>query len=261
MKCVNCDFTREEDFAFCPLCGTPGGANFIEKAREIIKSGSFLAVCILYSLSTALSLAVGSVNVITILFSVFLWLSYSAAKSGGDFGGQLRNVSGTVYAHYVIMNVAGICLIVGGVLTAVAGAFVRIPFEELFNKLFETIGSISNTSLIAEVPSFPDEFSLFIFITVGVSFVIYGVIFLLLNHFFMKNVHRLAKSFYMSVQSGNMHLEKVAVVRDWLIAMGVILCLSTALCIFTAPLAALSAGCSVAVSFIVVSIINKYLTK
>ena len=53
---------------------------------------------------------------ISILITVFLWLTYADAQKGFANEKHLQFISGTVYAQYVIMNVVSAILIVCGVL-------------------------------------------------------------------------------------------------------------------------------------------------
>ena len=258
MKCVNCDFTHEENFDFCPQCGAPSELNFAERIRGIVTSNGFLAICVLVTAATALSLFAKSINIIYILLSVFLWLSYSAAKSGGNFGEQLRNVSGTVYAQYVIMNVASIIVMVCGVISAGLSILVgALPIEELKQALADSV----TIDVPFEIPEITAEIAGIVVLVMGIVFVIIGVLMLIINVLSYKNIHRFAKSVYQSVLSGTAVIEKTTTAKNWLLVLGIFGAISAVTSIFASPLVALGTGCSAAAMFVAVWMINKYLTK
>ena len=119
MKCNNCSFESEQDFAFCPNCSAPAGepvsvsepiVNPVgERVMAALKDKMFLAICVLLTVASAIStFSGGGIPAIIILHTVFLWIAYSKVQKNIVDTKQLRNLSGTVYAQYVVLNVLSI---------------------------------------------------------------------------------------------------------------------------------------------------------
>ena len=106
MKCNQCGFEAAQDSLFCPQCGermvqdASGRSGFADQLLPALKDPLFLVVCILLSISCLLSLSAGSVPLIDILITVFLWLTYAQARKDIADAGHLRCVSGALYAQY-----------------------------------------------------------------------------------------------------------------------------------------------------------------
>ena len=132
MKCIKCGFESAEDFNFCPVCSepqTPVESVSINPAADVVmpalKDNLFLAICILITIYCGLALVSGTLPLIQVLTTIFLWLVYSQSKEGFVSENHLRNVSGTVYAGYVINNVVfgiiAFCgIIIGGLFSLIA---------------------------------------------------------------------------------------------------------------------------------------------
>lgn len=222
MKCINCEYEHEEAFEFCPICGTAQCGGFGDRVRAVVGSKAFLAICILITAAAALPLfsfsTVSLIDVLQILYVIFLWLSYSAAKKGGDLGGNLRLVSGAVYAEYIIVNVVSIIFMVGGVLfAAVSPIMSSIPYDTLMEEVEIAIDGMPADIMLPELTS---ETVGTLFLALGIGFVLVGALILVLNILSLKKIHRFAKSVYTSVQSGVPALEKVSAAKNWLMVIG-----------------------------------------
>ena len=76
MRCMNCGFESEDNFAFCQRCGAAAPEIAPEnpaadRVFACLKDGLFLAVCILLTCSAALQLLGGGLPVIPILAAIF----------------------------------------------------------------------------------------------------------------------------------------------------------------------------------------------
>ena len=219
MKCMNCGFEAAETFDFCPNCGretafaepvslNPAADGIVNALRDKL----FLLICILMSVSTVFVLAQGTVNVINILLCVFLWLVYASAAKGEANVTQLRNVSGTVYAYYILVYVVcGIFLVVGGLLSLFAVG--NKAFADMLINAVEESGIMSQAAKILGA-AFGIVFSLI--------FVFVGIIGIVVNTLAIGKIHRFAKSVYMSADFGELRLEKVAAAKNWLLAFGIL---------------------------------------
>lgn len=253
MRCTNCGFESSEYFAFCPKCGAKSSEetpiNYAaDKVCSLFKDRLFLALCILFTCAGVLSWGNIGIPWIVILVSIFLWICYADAKNGIANVQHLRYLSGTVYANYVIFYIIGaICMVVGTIM--------------LINMMFEK--EISPYAALS--------------IEVAITFLVIGVIVLLINVFALRKIHRFLKSLYLGVMHGNTDFYKVCKVRESLIFCAVVIGIpEVALMVsyFFATsffddmltsavtfLAIASPGCLAAVFILAAILINKYFIK
>lgn len=221
MKCANCGFENMQDFSFCPSCGAPvcevAPANdAVKKILQALKDPLFLVLCILVSVSCFFTLITSGPDVISILFTIFLWLTYAQARKDIADPKYLRYVSGTLYAHYVLINVAAIFTIVIGVLLA---AFANTILDStVVNALFaELEGELPAEAMAYIYPLLTSGLLTLVF----VAFIAAGVGILLINLFSIRYIHRFAKSVYKSIEAGTLTLKHVNAARVWLYIFGI----------------------------------------
>ena len=131
MKCNNCGFESEQEFNYCKQCGAPINIGQVQpvslnpaadRILPALKDKLFLTMCILFSAACVLNMALDGIPAITILFTVFMWIVYADARKGIVNERHLRNISGTVYASYILGNVVSILfLVVGGLMAFIMG--------------------------------------------------------------------------------------------------------------------------------------------
>ena len=73
-----------------------GTAGLVNQIRLFLQDPLFLALCILYSIHTGLSLISGDLPLLSILMTIFLWLFYSQGRNGLVAPNYIRCISGTV---------------------------------------------------------------------------------------------------------------------------------------------------------------------
>lgn len=227
MKCTSCGFEEEMEFSFCPQCGAAATQELTEsapvaqvnpaaeKVLQIIRDRLFLVVCILMSVSCGVQLIGSGPNVLSILFTIFLWLTYAQGRKGIADAKHLRCISGTVYAQYIIVNVGAILMIVvGGLLGLVFGALVSdttIVNEVLSAFEMAPVDTAAIQGLLGSVSG-------------AVIFVIFGFVgaaMLVVNLFSNRYIHRFAKSVYTGVESGNLELKHTKAAYTWLYIFGI----------------------------------------
>lgn len=230
MKCSKCGFEREEIFAFCPNCGqeATNDSYYVENVAvdpvsdlvlKGIKSPMFLAICILVSVGALAALGTGSIPILQILFSVFLWLTYAKARKNIADADQLRNISGTVYAGYVLSMVGAICALVGGGLVALCSvAVANINIEEIIEQ--SGFDSLIGFDLVVPEAAFGIGAS-FLVLILGVVIILASVIILLFNIFGLKTIHSFVKSVYISVGRCQPCFVKTAQAKNWLLVFGI----------------------------------------
>lgn len=261
MKCIKCGFESPENFNFCSVCGqqqTPVEQISINPAADVVmpalKDNLFLAICILITIYCGLSLVSGALPLIQILATVFIWLVYSQSKKGFVSEKHLRSVSGTVYAGYVINNVAfgiiAFCgIIIGGIFNLVVG--VTEFTEILAEALAELDMSLSDINLTDEIFSFVGWFFGFVFLLIA-------IVGLVVNILGYRKIHRFVKSVYQSVMYGAVNFKNVRGAKNWLMFFGVCTAIS-AVGSISSGIAAISIGCLAAAQIIASVLIGKYI--
>lgn len=256
MKCFRCGYESNDSFKFCPICGldVSGGMPFVinpaaDRVLAIIKDKLFLAFCILMTVSCLLAMYVGSFDIISILIVIFSWLTFAKGTKNIADHDNLRCISGTVYAYYVIINIAAIISIVCGIVVGFGFSILSdsVNFAEEILLEYE--------SYIGNLPEATENIIDFFGIFLAVVFVVIGVLFLLINLLGLKKIHSFVKSVYKSVESGNMIYENVITAKNWIIFFAVCEGMSA---LSGNIYSTIVGGCDCAAMIIVVILINKY---
>lgn len=244
MFCKNCGAQLNDGAAFCTSCGAQTNAQTeqpeasaqpvnnaqpeqpfqptmpVQEAAQfgavstmlgrfsaVFSDTLFLVICILVSANAAFSLFSGSINVLSVLFTIFLWLTYVGAKKGEISGKYMRYTSGTVFATYVVgWVVAGVCAL-GALISLASGGLIASILSEISSDYSYALGSL---------------FSGGIGVLAAIIFLIVGAAIAVLNYFGVLTMHKLAKSMYMSVESGVEQLEKVDSAKTWMLVFGIV---------------------------------------
>ncbi|MBQ8203519.1 MAG: hypothetical protein IJZ75_04490 [Clostridia bacterium] len=259
MKCEKCGFEYDEAIGACPNCKgeflEPVSVNpAADKVLNLLKDGLFLVICIIVSVSCLASLSTGGMPLLQILMAVFLWLAFAQGRKNIADSSQLRNVSGTIYANYVLVNVAVICVIVSGALFGLAWQFITDASmaQELIDEIISTVG-IENTYMVETL------FNISGTLVAGIIAAV-GVVGLLINVLGFRKIHRLAKSTYISVDTCVPNFENARGAKNWMIAFAVFELVSAASGLFLWQVNSAVTGACSGVCLILGSIlVDKYL--
>lgn len=267
MKCEHCGFEREDLFAFCPQCGRQvEGVEILAEQKpnfvlQALKDKLFLAICILVTATAALQVLAGSGPVLQILLTIFLWLVYAKAQKNEFDAKNLRCVSGTVYAAYVIEYVlAGAMALLGVSFALIFGAAATTP-EIIKEFLFSLSDSPELYEMMREIIATEGILSIAgtVFLVV---FLVIAVLIVVFNIFSLGRIHKLAKSVYQSGGTERSALKHVKAAKNWLIVLAVFAILSGLGNLhgatFFSGLASLTDGAAMIISAI---LIGKYLEK
>jgi len=257
MKCNHCSYESTDVFTVCPQCGTPvqasAASTVAERMTQMLKDPLFLVLCILISCATLFSLFVGGVPVIYVLATIFLWLLFAQSRKQTVNAQQLRNLSGTVYAAYVISYVGFAILAVCGVvllaLSSLAGSATPELWEEMYLEL--------NGTYFTGLDLTGDLLSSVLFV-LCIVFILVGAVGIVINYFSLGNIHKFLKSVYQSVDAEKMLFVKYRVASTWLIVLGVLSGISAVQSLLTDALAFLSNGAGAAAMIVAGVYIKKY---
>lgn len=262
MKCNKCGWETVENNDFCSQCGErliveeASVGTFTAKLLSALRDPLFLVVCILLSATCLMTLATGSIPLIEILITIFLWLTYAQARKGIADANHLRCVSGTVYANYVISYVAAGLVLVAGAIVAVALNAVQGSMGDLWNEIIGDLAQEESFSLIMEI--LPVISGTVIFL----SCAIVAALLVVINIFTMRYVHRFAKSVYRSIGQNTSEIKYANAAKIVLFILGGFSAVGALSSLFSFQLGgflanAASGGCSIIAGLL----IHKYLSK
>ncbi len=260
MKCIHCGYESELNFRYCPGCGqaSPDMPAVRNPAADAIlpalKDTLFLVLCILLTASCVASLLNGAVPLLNILLTIFLWLTYAQSRKDIAASKHLRQISGTVYASYVISYVLAGLLILLGILFAVAfGSFAAMPgvLDEVTAELGQSLpGPVAGLS--GAIASFSGVIILVVFLLLGVGLAV-------VNAFSLRYLHAFAQSVYQSIERGTLALKRTNAAQSWLIVFAVLYGISVLSGLFDGDfLMILSNACLCAASILAATVIRKY---
>lgn len=255
MKCTNCGFENRDDFTFCANCGAqkvlePTILNAAQtRALTIVNSKLFLALCILLTVASGLSVIIGSIQIIPLLLTIFMWMAYANGKKGKVNFNDFHKISGTVYANYIIINVVAIILIIIGFIFTAPFGILDLP-ETLVNvspDLEELLTKLPNISLGA------------LSILFGVLFIFAGVVALVVNVLLMRKIHRFTKEFYTKIITGEPEFLFAKTAKNCLIFFAVVNGIEVISTFSTSFISGLIASCLVAAIILTIIVIDKYI--
>jgi len=264
MKCTQCGYETDQSFQYCPNCGAvilPGTVSrnpAADKILGLLKDNLFLVICILVSVNCGLSVVWGNLPLLSILLTVFLWLTYAQSRKDIADPKYLRNISGTVYASYVITYVVYILLFVAGILISlVFDLIVKNPGE--FYSYLEHIGEFDMEGFLIPGLSLAElilSISGWIIIAVVAVLCLIGI---LINAFGMRKIHRMVKSVYVSILSGKLQIEKANAAKNWLFVFGAFSALSAVSSLTGDLMLGLAEGCNAAAMILGGILVRKHL--
>ncbi|MBR5323175.1 MAG: zinc ribbon domain-containing protein [Clostridia bacterium] len=272
MKCSYCGFESAKDYQYCPQCGTA-----IEKKEQdfysppqseysyeqptpqpehtitiALKDKLFLAVCVLVSVCCGLSILNLGLPLIRIFLAVFLWVAYTQAKNNTLTPSHIRNISGTVYASYILNNVLGVLFIIFGLFFSFLFTTITSNKEmlDLFYKELETTGGSEIVELFSQYIA---SFAGFIGIVISVI----GIIIIVLNIIGRKSIHKFVKSIYLNMGMPTEQIQKVSKAQVWLIVFGVFYAISALSSASTMNPTLMLSDLSFAAALIIIAILVK----
>lgn len=238
MFCKNCGAPVDDGAKFCKNCGgkvaeevkaeepvteevkvEPAAVTVTEtvssnpvktKLEEILSGSMFLTLAILISASALFSLAAKKINLITILFTVFAWMAYAAAKKNALQTSHMRNISGMFCAVKVLIWVGVGCLGFLGILTLIFGSAIG-------TSLINALNRVSGSSLNLVYAAYGSA-TISVIIFVAILLVIAMLIVMNLGFITM---HKFFKSLYQSLDSGVYSLEKAKAASSWSLVFGI----------------------------------------
>lgn len=230
MKCPKCGYENQQYFEFCPCCGESANMEVIslnpvaDRVLCALKSGWFLSVCILTSISCILGFSNDGLPVFYILFTIFLWLVFAASRKDIADARYIRNISGTVFAYYVIgwvvtglLAFAGLLLTLACVLTAKNADFLQMFYESL---LETGIPVMTAKEVLNSYSSF------LVWLIIAMILALMALIFVF-SVLAIRKIHKFVQSVYQSIDMCTFNFVKAKAARNWLFALSGLQIIST----------------------------------
>ncbi len=234
MICKNCNHQCADTDVFCTYCGAtleketaaPASEAFaasepvisqpvisdevnpiVQKWQQIFSHNLFLVMAILVSCSAVFSLLSGSINVISILFTIFFWILFASAKKNEVSAKQIRWVSGTIYAqkiiNWVLVGLLGFCAIISIFSTS----------------LLSSILSFGNFSEFGEAYSFVAGIGAAAFgVIIAIALLIAAAFIIVVNLLYFTPAHLIANSLY----NGFIDVNRLHTVKTWSLVLGIL---------------------------------------
>ena len=212
MKCEVCGYTSSTDFQFCKHCGAPApDENFIDhpnpKTLLSIKSGLFLAICILFTAASVMN----PFNIINIICTVVLWLVYANGRNNTINSTYIKILSGCTFATEIIWIITGIIIglssafpSIMGIIALSAGTSEPTPYD---------FSGISSGDVVTTVIAC---------LALGFLFLIPGIVLIVLSLTTIRPIHKFIKSVYKGVENQVEDVYKPKKARTALIFISII---------------------------------------
>lgn len=236
LKCNYCGYEKNGTFEYCPFCGATAekaqsstdpshepafspsdyGSRPLSKVEAAVKDQLFFVICILSTVCCALSLLGQNLPLLRILLTIFLWGAYNKSKTDTLDANAIRNVSGTVFASYIINYIgAGSVILLGMLFSAIFNLFSSNQefIDEFYEELVDTAGTDAILDFGKTIVAFADM--------IGVGIILAGVAILLFNLFGRRSIHKFLKSAYMNMSVPELRIEKRGAAQGWLIFFAV----------------------------------------
>lgn len=220
MICNNCGQTVPDGIKSCPHCGTTyiytsAPVNPVaERLCAVFSDKLFLTASVLSAVKVGISFLLGSVDVISLLFAIFLLITYFNAKKGTLTPEHLRYTSGCVFAKVILNWVCVGLFAVGAILLTLCAGLLYFTFMEsaAYSADAYSYGAIS--------PSMNAFFPI-LYIGCAVLYLIIAAGFVVSNLIFYRPAHKFAKALYTDYQNGVSREYNAKKISVWLMVMAI----------------------------------------
>ncbi len=195
MKCEVCGYTSSTNFQFCKYCGAPApDKTFINhpnpKTLLSIKSGLFLAICILFTASSILN----PFNIINVICTIALWLIYANGRKNIINPTHIKILSGCTFATEIIMIIEGIGVILFSSIFTISA--IIVPFADTSTPTYSDSYYSSSSSADSST------IGIIVFLILGISLFIAGIVIIILSFTTLHPTHKFIKSLYNGIENG-----------------------------------------------------------
>ncbi len=238
MKCPHCDYEKTEAFAYCPKCGKPSTREPdpivicpTPRILSLIKSDLFFIVCILLTVGCGCMLLSAGFNVLTLLITIFSWLTYVGGRKNVVEHTHIKVISGSVYTIYVINNILAIITAICGVIYTLALSIPTILGGFNIEEFISTKLTAEEYGPLALIPFTMVALISALAMVLGFILIALAIVILIFNLAGVKKIHRLIQSIYKSAEAGEENFVGVNKAQPWIIIFAVLSILSAISCV------------------------------
>ncbi len=210
-------YQQPPQYTNCPPVAPPPPPNaVVARYNSIFADDLFFIACICVTVAAAVPILFGSFNVLSILFAVFLWLTYASAKKNELNVKMLNYTSGCVLAQKIVgwvgvgmFGLLAVILFFAAVIgTGVSSAgFMYEIMDELPSQLY----------------ALTSGFAFSVVCVIGIFVALFAaVVCALINLFIITPLHKLSKAFYDSAVTGCEQLPDIGRAGTLCLIMGII---------------------------------------
>lgn len=176
-----------------------------ERILAFFKDTLFLVVTILFSVSVLCSLFRLSLPVIEILYTIFFWIIFVAAKKNAVATNQIKWLSGTTFAKIILNYVAaGLVLVLG---------FIAMAGVSALGGAARGYGSYGAAAASAAGS---------VGIIVLVVCIVIAAVIVVITIFGIRPVQKFTQSAYKSLEAGSLMVIKPGTAKVWLMIFGIV---------------------------------------
>ena len=215
MICNNCGQTVPDGIKSCPHCGTTyiytsAPVNPVaERLCAVFSDKLFLTASVLSAVKVGISFLLGSVDVISLLFAIFLLITYFNAKKGTLTPDHLRYTSGCVYWKTIVNWVCVGLYAVGAIWLTLCAGLIYFTFMKS-GDLSDDIFSMSMDTVLPVI-----------YLGFAVICLINAAGFVVSNLIFYRPAHKFAKALYTDYQNGVSREYNAKKISVWLMVMAI----------------------------------------
>lgn len=261
MNCPYCKCKLDRPLSQCPSCKSKLNGSDLRltplenKLLSAFNHKLFLVTAILMTASSIFALLAKTLPIFNVLFSIFFWISYSNAKKGFVNRQNLRSISGTIYAEYLMLNITAVLMIFLGFV----GSFVISVANPTTEEIVKIIGEkgIFNRLPLNLVSDFLVKYFA---VALLALFVILAILVIIPNLLWRSKIHNFAKSTYKSLGDNYYPVESIREARNSLFILSSISLTEHAL-YFTSVFKLLSAVCLSGAGILAAILIDKYFIR
>lgn len=222
---MNCGYENAENARICQGCGSVLAVeqpSMPKRMLGLLNDNLFMILCTLYSVSIGFSLIDGNAPVVRILTAIFLWMVFAKSKNGILNSNSVRNISGTIFASYVIQMI--LCCLVAfcGLLLGILSCTIDT------GRLWDVVDHAVRPFTGAYLAPFA-ELAKYYLLVISAVLIIFAGTGLCFNVFGWRSIHRFVQSIYKSLECGQINLTRRGAAQRWMLVFGILHAISVVL--------------------------------
>ena len=232
MICQRCGHENDLGAIYCTACGepfapppqihNPVSSRFLALFRDKL----FLVLCVLISVSIGANFLAGAgLSITGAIILGFLWALYADAKKSVVKSSNIRVISGTLFAEFILDIVGAVACVLMGVLFAAASVFLNglSADSEVAAAILQ---ALKEANFYLKVSGFSVPISWQTvkgLLWISSAIMLFGALEMIVVYAIgYRKLNRLTKSAYKGVESGELEIAGLGGVKVWLVLFAVV---------------------------------------